>query len=103
MNPVLLTANAEAATNPANINIFPILIILLIAYFIGNTIYKGIKKKKIISAFDNIALGDKVVFTNGMTGTVVALSEDEIEVELSRATHACFQKWAISSINGEKL
>lgn len=103
MNPVLLTVTTETTTNPANINIFPILIFVLVTYFIGNTIYKTIKRKRIISAFDNIALGDKVIFTNGMIGTVTALSNDEIEVELSKTTHACFKKWAIKEINGKKL
>jgi preprotein translocase subunit YajC len=56
--------------------------------------------KKLI---DSVGLGDEVVTIGGMYGTVRALRDDEVEIEISPGTTARFIKSAIGKRVSEPL
>ncbi len=82
---------------------FFFLLVALIVFIIADRVIKSRRKKKAEKALSELKIGDRILLTNGMVGTLVSHVEGTVDVELSSGVRARFMDWAVSEVNGEKI
>lgn len=104
MNPLdflIPAAHAQAAGAPAAPSIWqgPVMMVVLIAIMYFLMIRPQMKRQKEHKAMvDKLSKGDEVITSGGIAGTVVALGDAFITVEVASGVQLRVQKGAIASV-----
>ena len=104
MNPLdflIPVAHAQAAGAPAapsmmSTLLFPVLLIAIMYFLMIRPQMKRQKEHK--AMLDKLAKGDEVITSGGIAGTVVAISDAFITVEVASGVQLRVQKGAIASV-----
>ena len=104
MNPLdflIPVAHAQAAGAPAapsmmSTLLFPVILIAIMYFLMIRPQMKRQKEHK--AMLDKLAKGDEVITSGGIVGTVVALSDAFITVEVASGVQLRVQKGAIASV-----
>lgn len=77
--------------------IFPLILMILIFYFLLiRPQQKQMKERQ--KMLDSLKIGDKVVTVGGIIGVITAVSENEIELEISKNVKVKALKSAVSNL-----
>lgn len=85
-----------------NSGILPIIIIVLVFYFVLIR-PENKRKKETANMRDNLKSGDEITTIGGIVGRVTNVRDDEITIETSNdKTKLRLKKWAVSSVDKKK-
>lgn len=99
---VALTAPPQGEGAPgAFIQMLPLLLIFVIFYFLLIRPART-KQKKVQAMLEALKPGDKVITSAGIHGTVVALSDDVVQVRIADNVKVDFSKSAVVSVVGQR-
>ncbi len=77
--------------------IFLIFIIVIIYYFVANSKLKK-QKEHFSNVHQNLKVGSKVIFSNGIYGKIIKIDKDTVDVEVKSKAVMTVSRYAISSI-----
>lgn len=98
---IIPAAHAQAAGAPAAPNMWqgPIMMVILIAIMYFLMIRPQMKRQKEHKAMlDKLAKGDEVITNGGIAGSVVAIGEVFITIEVANGVELRVQRGAIASV-----
>ncbi|WP_300409435.1 preprotein translocase subunit YajC [Lagierella sp.] len=77
--------------------IFLIFIIVIIYYFVANSKLKK-QKEHFSNVHQNLKVGSKVIFSNGIYGKIIKIDRDTVDVEVKSKAVMTVSRYSISSI-----
>lgn len=78
---------------------FSSIYILIIAFFIGYSVYSNKKRKeKIKKLYEDLKIGKKIITIGGIYGVVNKIEENTVEIKVDDNTKIKFSKNAISKV-----
>ena len=78
---------------------FSSIYILIIAFFIGYSVYSNKKRKeKAKKLYEDLKIGKKIITIGGMHGVVNKIEENTVEIKVDDNTNIKFSKNAISKV-----
>lgn len=60
------------------------------------------RQNKLISMRESLKIGDKIVTIGGICGTIIAIDNNDVTIEISQGVNIGIEKWAIGKIKEEK-
>ncbi len=78
---------------------FSSIYILIIAFFIGYSVYSNKKRKeKIKKLYEDLKIGKKIITIGGIYGVINKIEENTVEIKVDDNTKIKFSKNAISKV-----
>lgn len=78
---------------------FSSIYILIIAFFIGYSVYSNKKRKeKAKKLYEDLKIGKKIITIGGIYGVVNKIEENTVEIKVDDNTNIKFSKNAISKV-----
>jgi len=93
-------AFAEGAAAPGSglVSLFPLLVIMVIFYFLLiRPQQKKLKEHR--SVIESLKAGDKVITSGGMYGTIKSVSEDDLKIEIAQGVRVKIKRDTITSLS----
>ena len=86
-----------SAASPGLMNLAPLIIIMIIFYFLLiRPQQKQMKERKIM--LEALKSGDKILSSGGIFGTIIAMRGDELEVEIANNVKVVMARSSIANI-----
>lgn len=78
---------------------FSSIYILIIAFFIGYSVYSNKKRKeKAKKLYEDLKIGKKIITIGGIYGVINKIEENTVEIKVDDNTNIKFSKSAISKV-----
>lgn len=87
----------QAQQAPSAINILPWLLVIVIFYVIL-IVPSARQKKKLQAMIDNLKVGDKVVTSGGIYGTIVGFKDDRIQLRIAENVKIELSRNAVTAL-----